>query len=376
MLTKKKSIRAVFFLVIPLLMFSIIAAIGSLKHTSNIIAKSQNEAIWYVLQLSKEYAEFNYQLRSYQSQHSDYNDMMLQYEILWSRFKTILINSEIIHLHSFSGAQQELIEHYRFIQSIESDLINLPTTQNIQPILNTVRHDYDDLVIFLNHKFRLSSGELAKQVNAVDKMEILIRYLFIATLLFGIMIVFILYRDSRLHHKLAMNDSLTGVHNRLWLNNKLISLTESKTPFTFYLIDLDGFKQINDTLGHQAGDDLLIEIATRLTTLNCRHFKVARMGGDEFAVIDLCQPKTGKKSCISTQLINIFKQPAYYAGKEHTISASIGASEYPVTAQTIPTLLQQADFAMYEVKQQGKNGLLYFTHQAKQKLNDQLQSHH
>ncbi|PSW18325.1 GGDEF domain-containing protein [Photobacterium sanctipauli] len=368
MRVKQNKVRLALFIIIPLLMFTIIAAVGSLKRTSNIIAQSQNEAIWYVLQLTKEYAEFNYQLRSYQSFRSDHNDMMLQYEILWSRFKTILINSDIIHLHNFNGALQEIIDHYGFIQSIEDDLINLPQTYNVKPVLDAVRADYDELVIFLNHKFRLSSGELAEQINAVAKMEMLIRYLLAVTLLLGVLIIYILHRESKLHHKLAMSDSLTGVSNRLWLNRELVKLTDNKTPFTFYLIDLDGFKQINDTLGHQAGDELLVEVASRLKTLKCSHFKVARMGGDEFAVIELCPQQADQQPCIGKQIIEAFKQPACYAGKYHAISASIGASEYPGTAKEISELLQQADFAMYEVKQQGKNGFQHFTKKARQRL--------
>jgi hypothetical protein len=80
------------YIITPILVVSILMTVSYLKQTSEVISKSQNEAIWYVLQLTKEYSEFIYQLQSYQFGTSDYNDMMIQYEILWSRFNTILNN--------------------------------------------------------------------------------------------------------------------------------------------------------------------------------------------------------------------------------------------------------------------------------------------
>lgn len=359
---RQNKTRKALIIITPLLVLSILVAVSALKRHSDIISSSQHEANWYILQLTKEYAEFNYQLRSYQGNLSDYNDMMLQYEILWSRFKTILSNSAIIHLHLYEGALEQIQQHFDLIKAFEPRLVSLahdPDPQIIHELVDTSRNQYENLVLFVNNKFRLTSGDLKRRVEATEKIEIIIHFMLVVTLILGGALFYTLVSESRLMRRLAMYDSLTGVHNRLWLNQKLDQLTENNEPFRFYLIDLDGFKQINDTLGHQAGDELLVEVAKRLSCLNAAHYRVARMGGDEFAIIEKLQ--ADPMSSLDAVLMDAFKAPAYYAKEFHAISASIGASEFPKHAKTVSHLLQQADFAMYEVKQQGKNGMIHYS---------------
>jgi diguanylate cyclase len=350
------------YIITPILVVSILMTVSYLKQTSEVISKSQNEAIWYVLQLTKEYSEFIYQLQSYQFGTSDYNDMMIQYEILWSRFNTILNNSLVEHLDQFEGSINEINHHFTYIKSIEYQLIQLPITKNEADVLHIFKNDYEDLQIYLTHKFRLSGNDLGKKFNAISKLEMIFRYLLISTLLTGMIIAYLLLRESRYHHRLAMYDSLTGIKNRLWLNKKLAKLEKNKQAFNFYLIDLDSFKKINDTQGHHTGDIYLRNVASRLKQLEHPHCFSARMGGDEFAVIELIQqPESdAEPSQLPDKLVNLLNCSTMVAGKSQVISASIGISQFPTFAKNIPEVLKQADFAMYEVKQQGKNGAAYF----------------
>ncbi|MGF1737217.1 diguanylate cyclase domain-containing protein [Photobacterium satsumensis] len=343
----------------PLLIISILIAVAALKRNSDTIANSQNEAAWYVLQLNKEYAEFHHQLHRYAAGSSDHNDMMLQYEILWSRFTTILTNSHISHLYHFDGAYHQISKQFAYIQSIEPQLIALETGESDNVLIKQVKERYENLVIFLSHKFRLSSGDLLKRVEATQTMKLLIYFLLCAIVLLGGILYWALWRESTSMRKLAMSDTLTGIRSRLWLNQRLNELVKTKQPFRFYLIDLDSFKLVNDTLGHHIGDELLIIVANRLAALSGEHYHVARMGGDEFAVIESLSVQ--HEINISQKLLNSFQQPTILNGKTFPISASIGSSEYPLNASSVSEVLQQADFAMYEVKQQGKNGVLHFT---------------
>ncbi|MCW8327436.1 GGDEF domain-containing protein [Photobacterium sp. SDRW27] len=370
MTTKQKLMKRVLYVITPILMFSTLSAVSYLKNNSEIVSKSQNEAIWFVLQLTKEYSEFIFQLQNYQFGQSDHNDMMIQYEILWSRFNTIVNNSQVMHLDQFKGTLDEINLHFTKVKSLENMLLELPSTQNVKPLLVSFRDDYEDLIIFLNFKFRLSSGDLGDRIQAITETEMIIRYLIITTLLMGGLMAFLLLRESRSHHKLAMNDGLTGIYNRLWLNQKLYALERLNQSFTFYLIDLDGFKPINDTLGHHAGDELLKKVAHRLSHLDSDTYHVARMGGDEFAIIELCSPSTNSQanhphSDITDLLTEVFAQPFMFAGALHQISASIGVSQFPKQAKSISAVLKQADFAMYEVKQCGKDGLRHFSCRSK-----------
>ncbi|UXI02202.1 GGDEF domain-containing protein [Photobacterium sp. TY1-4] len=355
-------IKRALYLLTPALILSTLIAVHHLKDNANVVSMSQNEAIWFILQLTKEYSEFIYQLQNYQFGNTSHADMMVQYEILWSRFNTITHNDLVVHLSQFNGLIPEFTARFEQIQAIEAQLLNLPVSGNFEPVVHYIRADFESLVAFLNEKFRLTSGDMSHRIQAITQIEQLIQFLLFSTFLMGSLMAYVLLRESRTHHFLAMNDSLTGIHNRLWLNHKLRELTEFNQPFTFYLIDLDGFKTINDTLGHHAGDELLKVVATRLSRLSCQHYFAARMGGDEFAVIELCGP-TGAchhATCIPEQLAAVFRRPARYAGEKHDISASIGVSQFPGGAHSISEVLRQADFAMYEVKQSGKDGLRFF----------------
>ena len=108
--SKRKWVKMILYIITPLLIASTLVAVNHLKNSSEIVSKSQNEAIWFVLQLTKEYSEFVYQLQSYQFGNSSHDDMMIQYEILWSRFNTIVNNSQIMHFDQFKGAFYSLAE--------------------------------------------------------------------------------------------------------------------------------------------------------------------------------------------------------------------------------------------------------------------------
>lgn len=254
-------LKKALYIITPILVVSILMTVSYLKQTSEVISKSQNEAIWFVLQLTKEYSEFIYQLQSYQLGTSDYNDMLIQYEILWSRYNSIINNSLVEHLDQFEGSITEIDHHFKYIKSMEDQLLQLPITKNEASLLHLFKNDYDDLQIYLNHKFRLSSDDLGNKINAISTLEVIFRYLLISTILTGMIIAYLLLRESRYHHRLAMYDSLTGIRNRLWLNKKLDKLAKNNQAFNFYLIDLDGFKKINDTQGHHTGDVFLRNIA-------------------------------------------------------------------------------------------------------------------
>ena len=133
----------ILYIITPLLIVSTLVAVNHLKNNSEIVSKSQNEAIWFVLQLTKEYSEFVYQLQNYQFGNSSHDEMMIQYEILWSRFNTIVNNSQIMHFDQFKGAIDEINSHFERVKILELRLIALSSPQDTQPILQMFREDYE-----------------------------------------------------------------------------------------------------------------------------------------------------------------------------------------------------------------------------------------
>jgi len=159
---------------------------------------------------------------------------------------------------------------------------------------------------------------------------------------------------------LATHDALTGLPNRILLNDrfqasvKTAKRTQEKISVMF--IDLDGFKEVNDTLGHLFGDELLKSIAAKLVTHVREMDTVARFGGDEFVILlpniygtELLEER------IADKLLQVIREPFEFEGKATRISASIGIATYPHQGDNINSLLLAADEAMYRVKKAGKN---------------------
>jgi len=174
--------------------------------------------------------------------------------------------------------------------------------------------------------------------------------------------------DERIEY-LASYDSLTNLPNRETFNGLLREAIEAaqrrEHQFALLFIDLDRFKVINDSLGHEAGDLLLLEIADRLRRVLRASDVVARLGGDEFVVIlDQCG-EIDDVQRISAELLTVLGKPMELAGHECHTTASIGIAMYPANGADAQTLTKNADMAMYLAKEDGKNGYRFFSNEVK-----------
>jgi len=174
----------------------------------------------------------------------------------------------------------------------------------------------------------------------------------------------------------ASHDPLTGLFNRGMLNQRLQQALAQAQRFertlAILFIDLDGFKLVNDTLGHNAGDALLAEIAARLRTTLREGDVIARMGGDEFVVLieEFGEPlQVGE---VAKKVLDTASRPYLLQGQECQVTASIGISTYPDDGRDAQALLRNADMAMYRAKEQGKNGFRFFSPQMNVHLTERL----
>ena len=171
--------------------------------------------------------------------------------------------------------------------------------------------------------------------------------------------------ERQLSHQ-AHHDALTGLPNRVLFEDRLLqTITHSERYgrlFTVMFLDLDGFKNVNDTLGHDVGDELLIKVAGRLKEKLRNSDTVARLGGDEFTVIVPIQDASHAQ-IVSDKLLSAFEAPFEIAGQSLTIHASLGVSVYPRDGTDASTLQKHADIAMYHVKNSGKNDAQMFSEQ-------------
>lgn len=174
--------------------------------------------------------------------------------------------------------------------------------------------------------------------------------------------------DERIEY-LASHDSLTDLPNRETFNGLLRDAIDAAQRrdhrFAVLFIDLDRFKVINDSLGHEAGDLLLLEVANRLRGALRTSDVVARLGGDEFVVIlDQCGEIDAVQR-IATELLAVLAEPMELAGHECHTTASIGIAMYPANGSDAQTLTKNADMAMYLAKEDGKNGYRFFSNEVK-----------
>jgi len=157
----------------------------------------------------------------------------------------------------------------------------------------------------------------------------------------------------------AMHDFLTGIPNRSKFMTDLNELIEEQIPCTLMMLDIDGFKQINDTYGHAAGDEALQQLADRLKSVKSPILQPYRYAGDEFIVlIRSAQPQILEKSAV--QCHQLFDKPFKLAGKSNPVSGSIGLASYPSDADDAEKLIACADEAMYQVKKSGKNNYGFY----------------
>ena len=171
-------------------------------------------------------------------------------------------------------------------------------------------------------------------------------------------------RDEARLKYLANYDSLTSLPNRNFFNQRLqralARAHRSGKPMALLFIDLDRFKIINDTLGHDAGDVVLKTVAARLLSGVRETDTVSRLGGDEFAVILEDIGETAYVGTVALKLLSMVRHPVMLGLQEYQVSASIGISAYPSDGTDGATLLKNADIAMYRAKERGKNNWQFY----------------
>ncbi|MCG9737227.1 EAL domain-containing protein [Shewanella insulae] len=161
--------------------------------------------------------------------------------------------------------------------------------------------------------------------------------------------------------KLTNNDLLTSLPNRSSLMVTLGNLVKKDTHHTLMVLDLDNFKKINDSLGHQVGDELLIKVARRIESTVPYHTSIYRLGGDEFAILVDNNPDIGSSAVIANHVVDAFSSPFELTKDRVVIGVSIGIVLYPEDDQNEQALLRKADIAMYHAKSAGGNRYQFYS---------------
>ncbi|MDB5803218.1 MAG: hypothetical protein JWN73_540 [Betaproteobacteria bacterium] len=183
-------------------------------------------------------------------------------------------------------------------------------------------------------------------------------------------------RAERHIEYLATRDHLTGLPNRLLFSDRLrqamAKADRENTHLALLFIDLDRFKDINDSLGHHVGDRLLIEVAERLRGAIRAADTLARQGGDEFLVLIDGLEEQGAAEAVARKLVEVVALPLRIEGRALAVSCSIGISVFPQDARNAAELMRNADLAMYGVKGAGRNGHRFYSAEMNTRLTERL----
>lgn len=178
-------------------------------------------------------------------------------------------------------------------------------------------------------------------------------------------------RESQIH-RLAGQDELSGLPNRrtfdLRLDQELAQIGRSKSALAVLLLDLDRFKAVNDTYGHNAGDELIRQVAGRLTTILRLGDTVARLGGDEFGIIQTHMARPNASAALGQRILDALTAPFEIGGVAVSIGCSIGIAHAPQDGADRSTLLRLADTALYQAKNEGRNRYSFFEPQMNRAL--------
>lgn len=175
--------------------------------------------------------------------------------------------------------------------------------------------------------------------------------------------------------KLAKYDVLTGLSNRSkfhdFTEGKIAYCAHNQKKLALLFIDIDHFKNINDSMGHDAGDELLVSVAERLRTCVRETDLVARIGGDEFAITLLEMGNPSQVTRIVQHILEVLSKPIFIQSREINISASIGISLYPESGSDLKTLTKTADTAMHQAKADGRNTYRFFSTEIQNRVMEQ-----
>ncbi|MDD2780746.1 EAL domain-containing protein [Sulfuricurvum sp.] len=186
----------------------------------------------------------------------------------------------------------------------------------------------------------------------------------------------LLAETEKLSH-ISMHDPLTQLPNRRLLNDRIEQTIQhkhrNKEIFALFFIDLDHFKEVNDSMGHLSGDQLLIEVAKRIKKVTRKGDTIARIGGDEFVMVIENGSDLSHFAQVAEKLKKLFETPFLIGGKKIFSACSIGISVYPNDGESAEILLSNADAAMYTSKESGRNKYHFYTPQMREQVSTYLQ---
>lgn len=350
MVKLKRAKVGVIVLSVALIIANIFVLKGA-KELSRSLNDLQTETTWFLFQLTKEFAELSTVAMHLHDTPEYFSMVELKYELTWSRFDLIMTgreSSNLLSLPKFKAFIPKTFEQFKALEPLLSQAKTSPAmAAQFSEDLNDI---YISTVNFINQNFKLKNPLYQKQQDEVLLFSQLQFGLVLLTIASALMIAFILHKESSQHRLASLTDPLTGQHNRLALFQYLEEVKNRQQVFTLFMLDLNGFKSINDSFGHHAGDKALKIVVERLRKIAVENYQFFRIGGDEFALVIESTSRT-EINHMEKVIQQCFVTPfQVIQSKKSYLSTSIGTSQYPKDGEDIHLLLEIADSRMYSMK--------------------------
>ena len=344
-----------FILTFVVIMFAASSIISTQRHTqvTDILTVSMKTVGWAASELELEMLKFIQALTRTALNDMRVEDLQRRFDLLWSRVGVLSVGEETREFRSQPGAIELLQNIKQRLVELEPEVLSLKMgDQNAIRIVQELKPFQTQVREFNVNSF---SGERAwgglKQIYSLQNGA---NMFLLGLLLSGSILVLLVIRESAINRKQALHDSLTGLANRHFFQNhleKTIAHSRRNNSRTaVHMIDMDGFKEINDRLGHAVGDALLQVVATRLAQSVGLSDVVARLGGDEFGIIQ--KNITNSDECVqlAQRIHELINSEINVHGYRIYSDVSIGISIFPDDAEHPDKLLNNADTAMYCAK--------------------------
>lgn len=346
-----KTAKTLMATIAVLILIANIYILGETKKLGSSFASQQNQATWYLFQLNKELIDLVSNASHLGDGDGHLPEVLLKYDLAWSRFDLLLTNKEADDFMSLEGTKfffTQLFDEFKEMEPL-LETIGENTSKSSIEFVNKATEVHQKLVQYTNRNFRVASPlylERRSQVNNLEFMQTaLLSILVVCILIIG----FIFSRELKHSRRLAMTDTLTSLPNRFALFNLVDEFNHENRSFNLFLLDLNGFKQVNDQFGHQVGDGALIEVAKRLNSIRMTKVHAFRIGGDEFAVV-VPENEVLSADDFCKALEQVFQQPFKHEDIRYELSTSIGFANFPEDSDDIDELIRHADQRMYQMK--------------------------
>ncbi|WP_432468917.1 putative bifunctional diguanylate cyclase/phosphodiesterase [Agarivorans sp. Z349TD_8] len=348
-------------LVIMLFIVSALVCVYQLRHIIRLLESPKSTTSWSVVQLQSEHRRFISALRLYRLGGIEKDELMLRYDILWSRIPVLLEGEETAGFQSDKNATQLVRELFKEIQRIEPLLQAFtPDNTKLGRLVERLKSYSTPLNSLVNKEFQRNSEFDYKTDIRLLQLQLILSFSIGALLICGSILIIWIVRENHLNRYLANHDILTGLPNRAGLREFITSLENNRRDYAIMVMDLNGFKGINDSYGHQYGDQILNLVGQRLQGQMRQCDFAVRLGGDEFAIVQTRVRLQEDSAGFAQRLIEVIEKPMSLKGRECFVGTSIGISLALENDYDWLTILGQADTAMYLAKQQSRGSSWQF----------------